>query len=366
MKANRFVSNPLLPFIFVIIAGASVWLAVRLNSSVWVWASVLSSIAAGVSVVFALRQRRAASPTAYSRAGWTRLIAFAVAGIVIAAVSTGVWLAHDRAYALVHPGRAPITRTPADVGMANYEAVSFKSPDGLTLKGWYAPTQNGAVVILVHGLGGARTDLLDDGALLAARGYGILAFDLRNSGESDGTVTTFGLLEVNDVRAAVDFVVALPGVDADRIGLMGHSMGGATAIMATARIPEIKAVVARSAYTSIEDNIGNGVESLTRLPSFPFAPLVVFFGQQQAGVDIRQVRPVDDIVTISPRPVLLVHGALDKTIPVANSYALYEAAKAPKELYIIENAGHGMLPQAGGEEYVRRVVGFFDRYLLER
>lgn len=365
MKLPRPSSQTLLvPLTLILVAALSVWLALRFNSNILAWASVVSGAGAAASVVAALRRRQASA--SFPRAGWLRLIAFAAAGILSAAVITGVWLAYNRAYVLVHPGRAPITRTPADAGMADYQPVSFESPDGLALKGWYVPTKNGAVVILVHGLGGTRTELLDDGALLAARGYGILAFDLRNSGESEGVVTTFGWMEVGDVRAAVDFVAAQPGVDGGRIGLMGHSMGGATAIMAAARIPEIKAVIAESAYTSIEDNIENGVEKLTGLPPFPFAPLVVFFGEREAGIDMAQVSPVTDIPTISPRPILLVHGALDETIPVSNSYALFDAAREPKELYVIENAGHGMLPQTGGEEYVKWVVGFFDRYLLKR
>ena len=295
-----------------------------------------------------------------------RLSSFAVLLLLLAVLGFGIWLARSRAYGIVHPGRSPISRLPDSVGIKDYQSVSFLSSDGLTLRGWYAPTKNGAVVITVHGHGGNREGMLDDAALLTARGYGVLLFDLRNSGESDGQTTTLGLLEVNDVRGAVEFVAMQAGVDASRIGVLGQSMGGATAIMSAARIPQVRAVVAESAYTSLEDNVTNGVRQVAGLPPFPFAPLVIFFGQQEAGLDITAVRPVDDMASISPRPILIVHGELDETIPVANAHRLYEAAGEPKELYVIPNAGHAGLVQAGAEEYVRRVVGFFDQYLLGR
>lgn len=244
--------------------------------------------------------------------------------------------------------------------------MTFPSSDGLNLQGWYVAPRNGAVIILVHGLGGNRCEMLDDAALLAAHGYGVVLIDLRNSGESDGTRTTLGLAEVNDVAGAVRFAAAQPGVEARRIGLLGHSMGGATVLRAAARLPEVSAVAAESAYTSLSDNVSSSLSKLTGLPAFPFAPLVIFFGQREAGLDISQVRPVDDMPAISPRPVLLVHGALDETIPVSNAYRLYAAVREPRDLYILPNAGHCCLPQAGGKEYVRRVVGFLDRYLLGR
>jgi fermentation-respiration switch protein FrsA (DUF1100 family) len=274
------------------------------------------------------------------------------------------WMAHDRAYSLVHPNRSPIERTPESVGVTGYQTVSFPSMDGLTLYGWYVPAQNGAVVIFVHGLGGNRSGLLDSARVVVERGYGALLFDLRNSGESEGEVTTLGLREVLDVRGAVDFALSQPGVELDKIGLLGHSMGGATVIMAGAQIPEVSAVIAESAYTSIEDNVADSIEQLTGLPPFPFAPFVVFFGEREAGADITQVRPVDEIASINPRPILLVHGELDELVVISNVYALYQAAGEPKELYVIPNAGHDGFAQVEPVEYPRRILEFLDKYLL--
>ena len=141
-------------------------------------------------------------------------------------------------------------------------------------------------------------------------------------------------------------------------------MGGATVLLAAVRIPEIRAVIAESAYTSVEDNISEGVRGLTGLPPFPFAPLIVFFGEREAGVDIRSVRPQDVVGQISPIPLLFIHGELDGLILPQNSRKLYEAAREPKELYIVQNAGHGGFLEAAPEEYPRRILAFLEKYML--
>ncbi|MCP4542368.1 MAG: alpha/beta fold hydrolase [Chloroflexi bacterium] len=266
---------------------------------------------------------------------------------------------------MVHPSRILPEQTPADVGIEQWRDVRFESKDGLTLSGWYVETQNSATIILVHGIGGNRAQLLDDAALLVANDYGVLLFDLRNSGHSEGDLTTLGYLEALDVGGALDFLSAQPECSAEHVGLLGHSMGGATAILAAARYPQIKAVIAQSTFTSVEDNIGDSLKALTGLPPFPFAPLVAWFGEREADIDMGQISPLDAIGAISPRAVMIVHGELDEVISAQNAPRLYAAAGEPKDLYVIPGAGHGGLPQTQPEEYERHIVGFFDRYLLE-
>lgn len=296
---------------------------------------------------------------------WRNLFLFGLTVLLVSFGVLGIRLAHQRAMWLVHPGRSTPHRTPGDVGIAQWREVDFQSQDGLSLSAWVVPSQNGATVILVHGLGGNRAQLLDDAAMLVEDGYGALLIDLRNSGSSEGDLTTMGYLEVLDVGGALAFLSAQPENDPERVGLLGTSMGGATAILAAARYPEIKAVIAQSTFTCVEDNISDSFKALTGLPPFPFAPLVVWFGEREAGVDISQVSPLDGIEAISPRAVLIVHGELDELIPVENAHRLYAAAGEPKELYVIANAGHSELPQAQPEKYRKHIVRFFDRYLLE-
>jgi dipeptidyl aminopeptidase/acylaminoacyl peptidase len=300
---------------------------------------------------------------------WCNLARFtvlvAVIGALLGTVAFGVRLARARAMALVHPGRSQPAHTPADRGMEQWEEVRFDTPDDLQLAGWFVPPDpqsDRAILIFVHGLGGNREEFLDEAAMLAGHGYGALLFDLRNHGQSAGTVTTLGYSEVDDVRGAIAYLLTRPEVNPERIGLVGSSMGGAVAIRAATRIPEIRAVVAQSAFSSLEENVQQGTRSLTGLP-LPLAPLVIWFGEREAGIQLRQVRPIDDVGRIAPRAIMFIHGEQDPVVDVSNSLRLYEAAREPKALVLIPNAAHGGLMDAAPLEYERRVVDFLDVYL---
>ena len=268
----------------------------------------------------------------------------------------------------VRPRRVPPQHTPDDVGITDWEEVRFPTPDGLQLAAWFVPPDpqsDGATLILLHGARNNREEMLLQAAMLHEHGYGALLLDFRAHGESEGTLSTLGYAEVEDLRGAVAYLQTRPEVNPERIGVVGNSMGGAVAIRGAARIPEIRVVVAQSAYTSVEDNVATAVRAFMRLPPGLFAPLVVWFGERETGLDIRQVRPIDDVARLAPRAILIVQGARDHAVPPENGIRLYEAAGQPKELYLVAGAGHGGFMRVAPQEYKSRVIGFLDRYLRE-
>lgn len=295
------------------------------------------------------------------------LTLFTIVALLLAGAIFTLGVGRSRAHKLVHPERSYPQRTPDDYAIENWQTITLTTEDGLRLAAWYIPPQpemDGAEVIFAHGFGGNRANLLPQAAMLVHRGYGALLFDFRNHGDSEGTITTLGLLEEMDIAAALDYVLAQPEANPDRIGLVGHSMGGATVVRSAARLPEIDAVVAESSFTSLEDNVVEGVRYIAHLPAFPFAPMIIYFGQKEAGLDITLVRPIDDVAQIAPRPILFIHGEEDRLILPENSRLLYAAAGDPKELYMIPGVNHIGVLEQNNVEFEARFVGFFDTYLL--
>src|SRR5215510_13283405 len=132
-----------------------------------------------------------------------------------------------------------------------YQNVDLITEDGIRLSAWYTPPGNGTVILLAHPYGDNRPEWVHE--LLARKGYGVLSWDARAHGESGGEISTIGYLEKLDVKAALKYALAQPGVG--HIGAWGGSMGGATLIRAAAEFPEIEALFIDSSFDSLDDEI---------------------------------------------------------------------------------------------------------------
>jgi dipeptidyl aminopeptidase/acylaminoacyl peptidase len=293
---------------------------------------------------------------------WRNLGCFLLVIAALAAVGLTVGVSWWQADAFLHPRRHLAVETPADWGL-DYRDVAFTAADGLTLRGWYLPSANGAAILVGHGIGGARS--LEPALVLVRHGYGVLTFDWRAHGESDGDLCTFGYYEVRDVEGALAWLQAQPDVDPQRIGMLGESMGAVAAIRAAAHLPQIKAVVAASPYADLEEAIRNVWEG-TGLPAFPFVPLQIAVGELRTGLDLAEMQPLRDVAAISPRPILILAGGQDPITGPEAGVRFYTAAGEPKELWFEPQAGHESFLSILPEEYERRVVGFFDGVLLDQ
>lgn len=299
------------------------------------------------------------TPALRGRRYWFNLLRFAAvcaAAGLLAAQYVGV--PFYLSYGYTHPQRLPVCcETPADRGWP-YEAVAFQTADGLTLRGWYLPGRNRAAIVTLHGLASNRLMMLDAAGFLREHDYGVLLLDLRAHGESDGSLYPYGGPEAEDVRAAVAYLRGRADVDPARIGLLGFSLGAQTGLLGAAQEPALRAVAADGpGATDFED-----WPSAQTWDEFAYVPFDwVFYHLLRWRSSVAQPQSILSAVrALSPRPVLLIGGGHEKR----RLEAFYAAAQAPKQLWIVPEAGHLEALQRQPAAYAATVTRFFDQALL--
>ena len=235
-----------------------------------------------------------------------------------------------------------------------YQSIDLITEDGIRLSAWYTPLRNGAGIFLAHGYGDNLPEWVHE--LLAKKGFGVLAWDARAHGTSGGSISTFGYLEVLDVKAALKYVLSQP--DVKHIGAWGGSMGGATIIRAAAIFPEIEAVFVDSSFDSLDDEFNYLV------PYPVINPLAKFIATAETGISLDKVDPLDDIAKISPRPVYIVQGKGDTVAPPDAGEKLFNAAREPRFLWEEDNVLHLQMYLTYPRKYQRRLTDFFNQWLL--
>lgn len=291
--------------------------------------------------------------------------------IALAALLAALYLAAGLVIAnvLTVPRREPLVGDPrATLGLSYEEARFSARGEAVELGGWFipAPTDSppGPALILVHGKDGCRTCAFDQSAIalagaLQGRGFSVLMIDLRGHGGSGDGRFTFGLRERNDINGAVDWLLAR-GFAPGQIGLLGESMGAASAIGAAAAEPAIGALVADSSYAELLPVLEQEFPKTSGLPGF-LLPGAVLMGRLVVGEDLASLRPVDEIRRLAPRPVLIVHAAGDPVIGVDHAHRL--AAAAGVTPWIIPGDSHTDTFTHAPDAYAERVAAFFTRAL---
>ncbi|MFN8500259.1 MAG: alpha/beta fold hydrolase, partial [Anaerolineae bacterium] len=281
--------------------------------------------------------------------------------LVVMAMALVVWYGVDGITR--RPTPDPPT-TPADFDLP-FEDATFTSRDRVTLRGYWMPPRDpacAAAVVICPGRAGSLDSDLPYAVPLCAAGYGVLIFDWRAHGRSDGRTVTLGYRERDDLRAALDW---LSSRGVERIGLLGLSMGAATAIGVAADDSRIAAVVADSAFAQVETVIVGGLREryVRNRLARPLAWLVLLGIGWQAGGAVSGADPLRIVGRVAPRPLLLIHGARDPYVPMDSMFQLYRAASAPKELWVVPEAGHREAAALRPKEYWARTLAFFAAWL---
>ena len=292
--------------------------------------------------------------------GFSILTILLLFALIVVAVG---WYASGRA---LEPDLRASAWSLGDYPHLEAEPTSFDSQTGITLEGRFFPGESDAGVILLHGFSERQDQMLPQVDILTSAGFNVLTYDGRHPDRyGDGVYSTLGTRERLDLVSAVDYFVERPEVSADKIGVYGASLGGASAILGGALDDRIGAIAAHGAFSDGDNVIDSSFERYIGLPSFPFGPVTKLIAEWRADERLDDARPVDAIAEINERPVLLIHGLDDESVPPDHSERNLAAGGENVEIWWVPGAGHFDAHHVAPDEYAERVTTFFDQALRQ-
>ena len=270
-----------------------------------------------------------------------------------ALILVGIACAISIGWLLAHPVQTRIRNPPADL---NAQAVTFPSDSGTNVHGWWCPSQNDSKgsVLLLPGIRANRLSMVDRARFLQRAGYSVLLIDFQATGETKGDHITFGWKESRDGLAAIDFLRRTRPTD--RVAIIGSSLGGVAALLATPPL-KVDALVLEEVYPTIEIATRNRMENYLGAVGRILTPLLLNQLQCRVGVSASQLRPLNHIGDVGC-PVFIMSGEKDRNTRSADTQMLFERARSPKQLWFVPKAGHVDLHRAAKVDYESRVLAF--------
>jgi dienelactone hydrolase len=323
-----------------------------------------------LSLIFRSVKRRRANPpivpqTLAGKLGFSLLYLVRVLGVgllTFLAVAFVVMIERNIYSYITESAPAPSqVEIPSDLTFEVTE-VKFAGGDDLVMAGWHVPSENGVTIILLHGYGGNRSAMLWHAKQLVDAGYGVLLYDERASGESEGTRRSYGWEDPRDVAGAIRFIEAESGKGFERIGIGGCSIGAQIALQSAAAYPELEAVWADGPSTVRAQDIP--------APKNPIIALVIVGNYSldwlfETQLDMDAPAPmIEQIGNIAPRPIMIVAGGQVQPLFGSEAERLIphytEPAGPNAQAWIIPEAFHCDGPARRPDEYSQRMVEFFD------
>jgi alpha-beta hydrolase superfamily lysophospholipase len=279
--------------------------------------------------------------------------------------------------------------------------------DGIHLRGWTLtpPNPNGSWVLLFHGVADNRVGVLGQSEFLLRAGYSVIMMDARGHGASEGSIATYGWVERNDTRAVIDTLVSSevrryedaqirsgkwkvlvedearpsnpphlelpppgtpqPGTPA-HIFALGESMGAGIALQSAAADPRIEAVVAEASFANLRE-AAYDYAGFRKYPWLgktllaPFSWTLLYRGERLTGFPLAEISPMKAVASRA-FPVLLICDEKDEALPCRHTQMIYNAARGPKQLWVVPGAYHTAALGFYPEEFQRRVLSFFSTY----
>ncbi len=263
-------------------------------------------------------------------------------------------------WVVLRPMRMLPLATPSLAGLS-FERIRLES-QGASLAAWHVPCPGSRRgIVLCHGHNNCRTQLFPLFRPLHEAGFHVLSFDFRSMGVSGGQHCTYGYRERADVHAALRWLRTQAGVT--HTGLLGYSMGGATALLTAAEDDDVRAVVTECAFARLEEMVRQRFYFMPPALRDPLGDGVRRWSEAATGFSAMDVDPEAAVRDWTPRPLLVIHAERDLLVPPDHGRRLARAAGAQGELWMVPHAWHVGCRQVARRTYTTRVVEFLSRHV---
>jgi hypothetical protein len=260
----------------------------------------------------------------------------------------------------MRPVRLPVALVCPCLSHMRCGSVAIRARDGVSLRAWYyTPDQpNNKAIVLFHGVGSNREDMVALGNLFLKQGYSVLEPDLRGHGESGG-IATYGVLEAGDTSAWLDWLEKT-GHPSGLYGF-GASLGASVLLESLEHETRFRAVVAESPYFDFrsiaDERIGRMLPAGTKWVATPFVESGMIWARVRDGVDLRKASAADGL-RVTATPVLLIHGLLDDRTSPENSRKL-AAMRPGTQLWLVAGSHHADAWATAQSAFEARVLAWF-------
>lgn len=275
--------------------------------------------------------------------------------VVFAAVVGCAAISAFFAWRLTSPPRRIVGEPSPEIAVFT-QPVAFPSRDGFKLSGWLVSAPNSTkAVVLLHGNGSSRRQMLARAHLFHEAGYTVLLYDARGHGMSEGDKVSAGWFETSDLLGALDFLRAKGFKE---FGCLGASQGGATILLAAEKLPsEVRWVIIESTYPTMRDALDRRFREDLHLPGWLAGIFFVPLAEWRLGLSIDQISPITHVSSLHC-PVFVLGGETDQHTLSISTQALFAAAREPKELWLVPGAAHVDLYGFAQQEYAKRILAF--------